>query len=266
MQERKMKLKLMSTLFILIILTSSFYGKPLYASGNNEIYVYPPITDNKILPTSSIPSEYISNNISIIGSPGEYLSATFVLKPSTNITSLNVSVSDLISTNATMSSSAIDIRVVKCWYQAGNTVSDVSHKTLTPELLLKDDSLVKVENGENYVKLTNGSYKWISDPTIPAERSRPIPNSEMPIQDSATLQPVDILANTNKQFWVTAHIPETASAGNYTGSITLSVTGNIIATLQLKVSVLAINLKQPMIGYDIWYSPRLWLVPYAGST
>jgi len=35
----------------------------------------------------------------------------------------------------------------------------------------------------------------------------------MPIKDAATLQPVDIPAGTQKQFWVTVNIPSDAVAG-----------------------------------------------------
>lgn len=43
-------------------------------------YVYPAITDNKIIPTSFISKKYESNTISIKGSYGEYVSASFIRK------------------------------------------------------------------------------------------------------------------------------------------------------------------------------------------
>ncbi|MCP4607472.1 MAG: hypothetical protein GY845_01975, partial [Planctomycetes bacterium] len=54
--------------------------------GNGEatIYVVPTITDDKILPTSSISSGYISNQISIAASPSEFEPASFVVRANQN--------------------------------------------------------------------------------------------------------------------------------------------------------------------------------------
>ncbi|MFL2869417.1 MAG: hypothetical protein ACJZ8O_01600 [Pirellulaceae bacterium] len=80
-------------------------------------------------------------------------------------------------------------------------------KRLVPELLLKDDDLVRVdsENETNSVRSTaeDGSTKYLSasgkDPKA-LEELRPV--------DAATLQPVTIPAGTMKQFWLTLHIPQ----------------------------------------------------------
>ena len=54
---------------------------------------------------------------------------------------------------------AVDLKYVKCWFQAGTGWYDVSpsahHKALVPELLLNDPELVTVDlvNGTQYVKL-----------------------------------------------------------------------------------------------------------------
>jgi len=127
------------------------------------IYVVPTITDEKILPMSFISYDYISDSISIVASPGEYEPASFVVRANENITSLQVNATELSGDNGSIPDSNIDISVVKCWYQAGYNIWDLTHKHLTPELLLKDNSLVKVEGEENYLKLITGEYKWISE-------------------------------------------------------------------------------------------------------
>ena len=91
-----------------------------------------------------------------------------------------------------MSSSMIDIRSVKCWYQdeggLERGVELTGRKVLVPELLLKDDSLVKVENGENYLKLADGSYRWVSKPGKQEWFTTPRPE-EFNVKDSDVLQP-----------------------------------------------------------------------------
>jgi len=222
-------------------------------------YVVPAITDEKILPTSSIPDEYISNEISIRACPGEYEPASFVVRANENITSLEAQATELIGENGSIPSSNIDIRVVKCWYQAGVGVWDITHKLLTPELLLKDDSLVKVEGEENYLKLTTtGEYVWISEQKSGTGQEI-IPLEDLPVKDSSTLQPLHIPQGTNKQFWVTVKIPEDASPGSYSGTIKLETPGEgVMAELQLTLEVLPIELSEPYLTYSLYYHGRLY--------
>ncbi len=222
------------------------------------IYVIPPIADEKILPTTAIPDGYISNEISIVGCPGEYEPASFVVHALDDIASLQIAATELEGESDSISSNNIDITVVKCWYQAGEDiwVGANKQKILTSELLLKDDSLVKVENVENYLKLTTGEYVWISDPTIVQvniNAAKIVPISELPVQDSINLQPVTIPANTNKQFWVTLKIPDGAAAGVYTGKIQLESGGVIIQEIDLQLEVLPIELQPSYLPYSLYY-------------
>lgn len=222
-------------------------------------YIVPSIRDEKILPDSSIPSSLISNLITITASPGEYEPASFVVRSSTNIDNLTVVVSDLTGPGELIPAGNVDIRVVKCWYQAGtgnNVWGDVTGKFLTPELLLKNDSLVKIENGENYV--WNGAvsdYTWISERSPVLEYN--VPFSELSIQDSEVFQPVDIPANTNKQFWLTIKIPDDQVKGNYTGTVQLVAGGNTLSTLQVQLEILPFTLDQPYYLPSLFYMGRL---------
>ena len=150
---------------VALLLLASSGGCIAYAGPQITTYVVPPISDEEILPTSQISSDYLSDTISVTACPGEYEPASFVIRSPDDISSLEVEATQLQGQSGFIASSNIDIRVVKCWYQAGYGVNDVTHKHLTPELLLKDDSLVKVEGDENYLKRTDETYMWISDPT-----------------------------------------------------------------------------------------------------
>jgi hypothetical protein len=219
-------------------------------------YVVPAITDEKILPTTSISGDYVSTEISLRACPGEYEPASFVIRANEDITSLEAEATELIGENGSIPSSNVDIRVVKCWYQAGVDVWDITHKLLTPELLLKDDSLVKVEDGENYLKLTSGEYVWISE-VKSGTRQEIIPIEDLPVKDSATLQPVNIPAGTNKQFWVTLKVPDGSPAGVYDGRIELRTSTESLGELQLRLEVLPIELSEPYLTYSIYYRGQL---------
>jgi hypothetical protein len=224
------------------------------------IYVVAPITDVKILPNSSIAPSYISDEISILASPGEYEPASFVIRALDDITSLEVEATELTGESGSIPSSNIAVRVVKCWYQAGVNVwdpdVDKSLKVLTPELLLKDDSLVKVEGSENYLRLTSGEYVWISEVDYLTGYDQPLPIEDLPVEDSASLQPTDIPGGTNKQFWVKIKIPDGTETGIYTGTISLTAPG-VSEEIQLKLEVLPIELAEPYLKYSIYWRPKL---------
>jgi len=172
------------------------------------IYIIPTITDNQILPNSYLNAT--NNNITLKGSPSEYLSASFVVHTIDDITGMTTSIGDLTGPT-TIDKSAINLRVVKVWYQAGVDISDTTHKQLTPELLLKDDSLVQILGTDKLYKFTDGTLHLISGTAQPQDKTPTI--TDFPIQDAGILQPISIPAGTNKQFWVTIKIPNTAVPG-----------------------------------------------------
>ena len=223
-------------------------------------YVVKPISEIKVLPDTLLSPDKISDTLSIIASPGEYEPASFVLYPGRDIKSLRLEATALVLNKGIIPASNIDIKVVKCWYQAGGAWFTVGapknpkKKVLVPELLLKDDSLVKVdyEKKENYLKLKypeGEKYVWISKAEI-SPLDWPTPE-EFPVKDSSSFLPVDISANTNKQFWLTVKVPEDAVPGIYTGKINLSTPKESLTTLTLRLRVLPFKLSKPMTYYDI---------------
>ncbi len=251
--------------FPIVVLLLSMISVPqsITAASGITTYVVPAITDNKILPTSSISANYISNMINVAGCDDEYISASFAVKAQQNITGLIVSPSNLVSGNNVIAAGNIDISVVKCWYQ-GNYLKSVADspdyrsvigKFLTPELLLKDDTLIKVTgedwgqwnvsnpNGINYIKLTDGSYIDITNGQV-ANRS---------IMDTSTLQPVNISSGYNKQFWITLHVPANAIAGNYAGQINLQTSTGVIGTYTLNLTVYPFQLAKSYMTHGLYY-------------
>lgn len=259
-------LTMKKTFIIGILFIFCLFHVPCVEAKVVTLYVVPAITDNKILLNSSIPSSYISDTISVKVSPGEFESASFVVHANNDTESLTIKTSNLTSYYGEIQSSNVDIRVVKSWYQGGYTTTNLSilGRYLTPELLLKDDSLIKIEgedwasyntsnlNSKNFMRL-NGSYIDISDDSNKSTGSVIIPISERPIQDAATLQPVSVKQDKNKQFWMTIYVPTGTLPGTYTGNITVRDSGVIINTITLNVMVLPIDLLEPNIEYSIYY-------------
>ena len=224
-----------------------------------NIYIIPPF-DFVVLPNTAIPSGYQGNSISLVGCRGEYKTASFAVKY-TSKTTVNVAVSDLTGPGL-IPASEVDVRAVKCWYQNRGTRSFSTYddaiwsapfeKVLMPELLLHDADLVRVQNNENYLRITGKSDPglWISNPSGTEDGAWNIPNSSRPgLQDSIILQPVSVAAGQNQQYWVTLHIPDEAPAGDYTGQI--SVNGE---NIELVLSVLGFNLAIPAKECCIYYS------------
>jgi hypothetical protein len=210
------------------------------------IYIVPAITNSHILFDTVLSTT--SNEIAVSGSPGEYLSASFVVHTVDGISGVTAAISDLIGPT-TIDNSAVNLRVVKVWYQAGVEMTDITHKQLTPELLLKDDSLVQIQGADNYVKYTDGTLHLVSGATQPEGDTPTV--TQMPIQDASSLQPVDIPPGTNKQFWITLQIPSDAVVGNYSGTITLN---HDLGMIDLSLTVLPINLQTPYLTYSIYYT------------
>jgi hypothetical protein len=239
----------------------------LAGMGDARLFVttLSPVTSVPVLPTGfyGIPG----SRISMTAAQGEYEPASFVVRSVQGTKSLTVKVEDLKQGNKIIPSSNIDVKVVKCWYQAGSAWKNIgqnkSKKILVPELMLNDDSLVKVdtEKKENYLKLgfpDGEKYVWISDPN---ETSASIKKSQsvkdFPVKDSPTLLPVDIPANENKQFWITVKVPESAAPGTYTGKIRLASAEGDKSELTLNLNVLPFKLPKPYYDSSIYYRGTL---------
>jgi len=221
------------------------------------VFVIPPITNEAILPNSSIPINFSGDIISVAASPGEFEPASFVIRSNQEIDSLMVKASRLVGNNSSISPGNIDIRVVKCWYQAGSDIYDTKNKILVPELLLKNDALIKIVGKDNFLKLANGIYVNISNPKgISGIKSAPTLD-QFPVKDNETLQPVDIPKDINKQFWITIKVPDNAEPGMYSGEILLVTPKGRIGGIKLKLNVLPIILLKPYLNYSIYYTGRL---------
>ena len=256
-----------SQMFIFFLLiTLSVFAEAVAKESDFNVYVVRPISEKKILPKSRFirrdeSGSGISDEITIAATAGEYEPASFVIQAISGIRSFKPEATELKSEKGVIPAANIDIKIVKCWYQAGSAWygfrQDETNRVLVPELLVNDDNLVKVDYKEqkNYLKLAfpdGNRYVWMSNPSeAEGDKRKILSVKDYPIKDSDVLLPVDIPAASNKQFWITVKIPKNAPEGIYSGNIKLRSEGQVISVLNLKVRVLPFKLAEPKTCYDL---------------
>lgn len=226
------------------------------------LYPWKTASPVKILPFDFVVPAAPENNLSIRMCPDQFESATFVINAQDDISDIMITASDLYNAHgARISSDEVNIRLVKVWYQA--CAADVYCPTrgyfLTPELLLKDDSLVNVDyvNKINYLKVTidgNQQYIDISNPgSIFPEHTE--------IYDSPVLKPFSMKKNENKQIWLTVHVPAGIPAGDYFGDIIIATPSEPPVLMNFTVTVLPFNLEASPLEYAIYYRGKMPSAP-----
>ena len=218
---------------------------PWEAMGSKKIVI-------NTFPVLSDPAEQLPK---VIIAPGETESLSFVLRSQKEIENIMIQAGDFehaIKPEHKILAEAIDIRLVKSWYQAAEDTLLVKNrkKVLVPELLLKNDDLVRVSLEEQ----SNELLLDTSDGRIYHDISSY--NSLMPydatIDDAESLQSFSMAEFTNKQIWVNIKIPEGQTAGRYLGNIVVAYDDSY-STYPLEVIVLPTELTKPEIDYSLYY-------------
>ena len=230
--------------------------------GNRiELRIVPAITDEYILPADAPPSDPGPRVIDMVAAPDEYEPASFVVFAHTPLEDLLVEASPLADAEGNeLQGGVLDLRVVKRWYQRnGGNRNDSSMdavRFMAPELLLYDDELVVVENGRNMLRLQTGEYIDVSETYRKKGFATPRPD-EMPVADADSLQPMQLDAGRNAQFWVTAYVPPGAKPGDYSAELDISAGGQSLARLPVRLEVLPFALDEPQVEVTIYYRARL---------
>ena len=227
---------------------------PVRAAGELECYSVPAISNTKRLPHEVSKDAVRGGPLRAVAARGEYEPVSFLIKPLQDIQKLEISQSSLIGAGGHIPADAVDIKYVKVWYQAGTAwysyFGDATRRELTPELLLKDDSLVKVdyETRENYLRVGD-EHRWISYPS--SEAKEHFNYLTEPVADSKVLKPINLKKDRIQQVWVTVKVPESVGPGVYRGKIDLTIDGVSVGTLKLAVKVLPFTLPEPRTYYDL---------------
>ena len=215
---------------------------PVKGDGCDVMVIPQPITDYKILPfTENIENAVTSKFIEVTAARDSYEAASFVIRTGdADLEDINIEATNLIVETKDKDENIreiilprenVDIRVVKCWYQAGFKHDDIKHKRLVPELLLHDDKVIKVDYS-NQVNVVKDFEKF---------------------QDANILKPFSIPKKQNKQIWLTVHIGKDINMGDYTGEIKIVAGARRLGTLKLVVKVLPFVLPAPMLNYAVYY-------------
>ena len=222
-------------------------------------YVVPPVSSEIRVPQCLPLDGKLSDEVRIVAARGEFEPGSFVLFPFQDFKKIELEVSALKDGKNSIPAAAVDLRVVKCWYQNGNAwysyFSNQKNRTLIPELLLKDEKLVKVDEDSrsNYLRVdypSGSEYLDISFTT--PEKDTPKFNYGIePVRDAKILQPVEMRTGRCQQFWITVKVPEEAAEGVYNGTLKLLADGKALGEIRLALRVLPFQLPSPKTHYDL---------------
>ena len=200
--------------------------------------------------------------VRIVAAQGEYEPGSFQLFAFEDLPAVELKAGDLAGEGgARLPAAAIDLTVVKVWYQMGTAWNgshgDPLRRLPTPELLLHNEKLIRVDHGkqENFLLCDYGGgvsrYRWISFTAAAVDHAYDDGIRNEWIHDAEVLQPVALQQHAFKQFMVTVHVPETARPGVYRGEIAAAVGGRRVLGIPLEVRVLPFRLPRPATFRDL---------------
>ncbi len=227
-------------------------GAP-WADGPFACYAVPPLSPVIRVPGRLPPDAVLSDGLRIIAARGEFEPASFLIAPRRDVAKLEIRPTALRGPGGEIPSSAVDVKIVKTWYQGGTAwfsyFGDSARRELVPELLLNDETLVWVDENtqDNYLRV-GGEYQSISYPPEQARKS--FNYLTEPVADSPALRPARLEQGRNKQIWVTVRVPQDAAEGVYSGRIEFIADGVPAGAMHLAVRVLPFELPLPKTYYD----------------
>ncbi|MGZ9584287.1 hypothetical protein [Paenibacillus marinisediminis] len=230
-------------------------GSKLWTNSPFVVYNVPAVSPIKRLPDLLPEDGAISDQLSVISAQGEFEAASFVLAPLGDVNAVTFTVSDLTGEKSTIPANAVDLHVVKTWYQGGTAwqsyFADSAKSVLVPELLLHDENLIKVDHARKgnslRIDYPDGA-KYVDISNIPATKFN---TYNEPVADSPILLPITLKQGESKQMWLTSHVPSDTPAGTYTGTIDILADGISAGQITLKIRVLPFELPKPKTYYDL---------------
>jgi hypothetical protein len=220
-------------------------------------YTVRPISNTPVLPSGPPTVGGMGVGLSMAACPGEIEPVSFAVHALADLSSLQVEPGDLTGPG-TISAGSIDPYLVKVWHQAGFYMGDphTRMRPLVPELLLKDDALVRVdfETRQNYLRHSAAdgttAYRLCSGPSIEnLEDVQP--------RDADTLQPVDVRAGMTQQYWLTLRVPDDAEPGEYAGTVTLRYGPDQEYQIPIQLTVYPFELPPSPLTYSTFNRGRV---------
>ena len=227
----------MELLFVapLLCATGSVMGQGENQPDVFNVMVVTAVTNRWILP-DEVPADVVEGGtIELAACRREYESGSFIIHAQRALSDVRMTVTNLTGQAGTIPSSAVDLSIVKVWYQSGRGIYIEKEKRyLVPELLLKEDGLVRLDT-ERQVNLLK------------------MPMNEM--RDADELQAFDIPVGAVKQIWVTVQVPVDAATGEYGGTIQVTVgdEGDRQKQVPITVRVRPFDLDEPNKICSMYY-------------
>lgn len=220
-------------------------------TGSAVWYAVPAMSDVMRLSDSYPADGRLAGEVRATLAGNESESASFQLFSFADAAKADIRMSDLVCDGEKLEA---DIRVVKLWFQNGNawvSYFDDSGLKLVPELLLHDENLIKVDldKGENLARIVKDgkeTFHWISAPKpLAARDTHGFDQFDPGFADAETMQPVKLVRNEFKQFFITARAKKGQKGGVYRGKVTVSVAGKALCDIPLAFRVLDFELPLP---------------------
>jgi len=228
-------------------------GTPVVCIANNR-----PVDDTRAAPEGFPLAHKPAGALKCSPCPGEFEPVSLIIFAARDLRGFRVIPRALEGPDgAVLPAAALDVRIIKWWYQGkGRTIHASSEKELKAELLLYDDALVRVDRTKeaNYLRSTgpDGKQRYVlCSGTDSANLADVRP------KDAATLQPVDIPRGVVREFWITVHVPDGVPPGLYRGRLEWRADGGASGTVPIEVRVHPFKLAPPRLIYAIYYTGRL---------
>ena len=250
-----------AVIFKLFVLLFSSWALSAQEELPLDYWVFEPISSQKILPKTLLPLSTKNKQIIIKMAENEFEPGSFILRSREDLEGIDIKISDLVSGNNKISSSYIDIKLVKVWYQGDSAwegrYNKKKTKKLVPELLLNDDELIKLDKKEkrNFVKVSSEQYVDITKPGYQTG-SMHLPIKEFSVRDSSHLKNFSLDKHTNKQVWLTIR-PSNVEPGIYSGLIKIIDNKKRVKTIPISVVLRNFKLCASPLEHSIYYRASL---------
>lgn len=240
---------------------AAFLANPKGTVSDQVVTAYevPATTQDLYLPYSLPKSGSLTNRLETFLAQDEYETASVLVVPFRPVKNFTIRMGDLRGPGgAVMKGSDVDLKLVKRWYRTGGAWAsyhvDLRMRVLTPDLVINDDKLVRVDewkrSNELYMRYPGGArYENVSDFKYDREW---MGGTAAWFQDAPTLQPLELKeAGRNQQYLVTFHAAKDAKPGFYAGALEFIADGRVSGRMDVTVRVLPFVLPQPKTYYDV---------------
>lgn len=257
---------------VIFVVALAVWGLPSPSAFAKSIQyaVVAPISADNYCPLTQLPTDGRIANLELSGVHGQYIPIRVLVAPLSEypplkLTSASVAVGDDLAR-----AMPVNMRTIKCWYQGGAAWRSIHHKkgrTLVPELLLRDESLVRVDRGakENYIRVARPGHppEYIASSKLhehsKIDRNGRIPHkaTEFILNDSESTEPIPINGKQLIELWILAKIPTEIAAGRHSAVISIEATGDVLFKIPIAINVYGFELLEPRAIYSVYYRALL---------